>query len=96
MAGHQDTERLQAISDAFNHELPAEWKDEFIRILSEGDQKLIPVVAKLGYQRKGSHRNKFAILSVETHVWQGAKAQEYQDIPSFCNATRRDASALKM
>jgi hypothetical protein len=27
---------------------------------------------------------------------QGTKAQEYQDIPSFRNADRRDASALKM
>ena len=25
---------------------------------------------------KGSHKNKFAILSVEAPVWQGAKAQE--------------------
>jgi hypothetical protein len=45
---------------------------------------------------KGSLKNKFAILSVESPVWQGAKAQEYQDIPSFRNAVRRDASALKM
>ena len=43
---------------------------------------------------KGSHKNKFAILSVEAPVWQGAKAQEYQDISSFRNATRRDASAI--
>jgi hypothetical protein len=27
----EDTERVQAISDAHNHELPAEWEDEFIR-----------------------------------------------------------------
>jgi hypothetical protein len=45
---------------------------------------------------KGSLKNKFAILSVEAPVWQGAKVQEYQDIPSFRNAVRRDASALKM
>ena len=49
-----------------------------------------------GFRDKGSHKNKFAILSVESPVWQGAKAQEYQDIPSFRNATGRDASALKM
>ncbi|MDL1964425.1 MAG: hypothetical protein LWW98_08860 [Deltaproteobacteria bacterium] len=47
----KDAERVQAISDALNHELPAEWKEKFICILSEGDQKLIPVVAKLiGYR----------------------------------------------
>jgi hypothetical protein len=27
---------------------------------------------------KGSHNNKFTILSVGAPVWQGAKAQEYQ------------------
>jgi len=37
-----------------------------------------------------------AILSVEAPVWQGTKTQEYQDILSFRNAVRRDASALKM
>jgi len=45
---------------------------------------------------KGSRRNKFTILGVEAPVWQGAKAQEYLDIPSFRNAARRDASAYKM
>jgi len=41
-------------------------------------------------------KNKLAILSVEAPGWQGAKTQEYQDILSFRNAVRRDASALKM
>jgi uncharacterized protein (TIGR02270 family) len=51
----EDTERVQAISDALNHELPAVWKEEFIRIISEGDQRLIPVAAKLiGYRRLSS------------------------------------------
>jgi len=45
---------------------------------------------------QGSHKNKFAILSVESPVWQGAKAQEYQDIPSFCNIAMPDASVLKL
>ncbi|MCK5507072.1 MAG: hypothetical protein KAI50_00940 [Desulfobacterales bacterium] len=45
---------------------------------------------------QGLVKNKFAILSVDVPVWQGAKAQEYQDIPSFCNVAMRDASALKM
>jgi len=59
----KDTERVQAISDALNHELPAEWKDEFIRILSEGNQKLIPIVAKLaGYRRLPFERELLAAL----------------------------------
>ena len=35
-------------------------------------------------------------LVVEAPGWQGAKVQEYLDIPSFRNAARRDASAAKM
>jgi uncharacterized protein (TIGR02270 family) len=59
----KDTERVQAISAALNHELPAEWKDEFIRILSEGDQKLIPVAANLlGYRRFSSGKELLQAL----------------------------------
>ena len=51
----------------------------------------------MNYQEpKDSFNNKLAILSVESPVWQGAKMQEYQDILSFRNAVRRDASSLKM
>jgi len=32
---------------------------------------------------KGSLKNKLAILSVEAPGWQGAKAQEYQDISAL-------------
>ena len=32
---------------------------------------------------KGSRRNKFAFLGVEAPVWQGAKVQEYPDIPAL-------------
>ena len=35
-------------------------------------------------------------LGAEAPGWQGAKAQEYLDIPRFSNAARRDASADKM
>jgi hypothetical protein len=37
-----------------------------------------------------------AILGVEATGRQGAKTEEYLDIPSFRNATGRDASAAKM
>jgi hypothetical protein len=40
-------------------------------------------------------KNKFTFSSVEAPAWQGAKAQNYQDISSFRNAARRDASALE-
>jgi len=48
----EDTERVQAISDALNHELPTEWKNEFVKKILDGDEKLIPVLANVaGYRR---------------------------------------------
>jgi uncharacterized protein (TIGR02270 family) len=48
----EDIERIQAVSDALNHELPLGWQNEFIRMLSEGDSKLTLISARLvGYQR---------------------------------------------
>jgi hypothetical protein len=37
------------------------------------------------FSTKGSQKNKFAILGVEAPDRQGAKTQEYLDIPSFRN-----------
>jgi hypothetical protein len=48
------------------------------------------------FNGQGLRKNKFAILGVEAPAWQGAKTQEYLDIPSFRNEARRDASASKM
>ena len=79
----KDTERVQAISDALNHELPAEWKDEFIRILSEGDQKLIPVAAKLiRYRRLTSGHELLQALqqnnsqAVSNIIWSIGRVRE--------------------
>ena len=79
----EDTERVQAISDALNHELPAKWKDEFIRILSEGDQRLIPVVAKLiGYRRLSSGKELLQALqqnssqAVSNIIWSIGRVRE--------------------
>ena len=48
----EDVESIQAVSDALKHELPEEWHDEFVRMLSEGDQKLIPILANVfGFRR---------------------------------------------
>jgi hypothetical protein len=44
----------------------------------------------------GSLKNKFAFLGVEAPDRQGAKTQEYLDIPSFRNTAGRDASTSKM
>jgi hypothetical protein len=47
----ENIERVQAISDSLNHELPSEWKNEFIKKILDGDEKLIPVLANVaGYR----------------------------------------------
>jgi len=79
----KDTEKIQAISDALNHELPSEWKDEFIRTLSEGDQRLIPVAAKLiGYRRLSSGKELLNALqqnnsqAVSNIIWSIGRVRE--------------------
>jgi len=48
------------------------------------------------YSNPCTERSKnVEILGVEAPDWQGAKAQEYLDIPCFRNAAGRDASAYK-
>ena len=48
----QDQERVHALSDALNHELPGEWESEFIKMLAADDGKLIPIISTLiGYRR---------------------------------------------
>ena len=48
----EDAESMQAVSDALKHELPEEWRDEFVQMLSEGDQKIIPILANVfGFRR---------------------------------------------
>lgn len=42
---------------------------------------------------KGSLKNKLTFSGVQAPDWQGAKTKEYQDIPCFRNAVRRDAWA---
>ncbi|MBW2664003.1 MAG: hypothetical protein JRD93_19005 [Deltaproteobacteria bacterium] len=48
----EDAESIQAVRDALKHELPEDWQDEFVRMLSKGDQKLIPILANVfGFRR---------------------------------------------
>jgi hypothetical protein len=45
-------ERVQAVSDALKHEFPDGWQNTFLRMLSQGDQKALPILANLfGYRR---------------------------------------------
>jgi len=56
----EDAERMKAMSDALKYELPEEWQDEFLRMISvsvdeilpENKRKVIPIIANLaGYRR---------------------------------------------
>lgn len=63
----KDGERVQAVRDALNHELPISWHSEFIRMLSEGDQKLVPLIAKvIGCQRLTAGKKLLRTLDVTT------------------------------
>jgi hypothetical protein len=47
-----DSEKIQAVADAFKYEFPQDWENEFIQILSQGDKKFIPILSHLvGYRR---------------------------------------------
>ncbi len=63
----EDAESIQAVSDALKHELPEDWHDEFVRMLSEGDQKLIPILANVfGFRRLKAGTALLKALEVST------------------------------
>jgi uncharacterized protein (TIGR02270 family) len=48
----EEAEKLQAIGDALNHELPEAWQNDFIHLLKEENPKLALIIPKLlGYRR---------------------------------------------
>ncbi|MEW6381917.1 MAG: HEAT repeat domain-containing protein [bacterium] len=54
----EDAEKMKAVSDALKYEIPTEWQDEFLRMISEDEswpenkRELIPIIASLaGYRR---------------------------------------------
>jgi len=74
---------VQECLEALDPELPAEWKEEFIRILSEGHQSLIPVAAKLiGYRRLSSGKELLQALqqnnskAVSNIIWSIGRVRE--------------------
>lgn len=59
----EDAEKISAVSDALKYELPASWQNEFIQMLSNGDQKLTPIIARVaGYQRLAVGKELFQAL----------------------------------
>ncbi|MGB5421154.1 MAG: hypothetical protein WBN03_03285 [Desulfobacterales bacterium] len=63
-------------------------------IQSDNHVSIQVLIEQLG-NAKGSQKNKLAIWSVAAPGWQGAKSQEYLDIPMFCKVAGWDASASK-
>jgi len=60
------------------------------------DRKTNLIFSRVISRIKGSRKNKLVILGVEALGRQGVKSPECLDIPRFCNAAGRDASASKM
>lgn len=59
----EDAEKISAVIDALKYELPANWQNEFIQMLSNGDQKLTPIIATVaGYQRLAAGKELFQAL----------------------------------
>ena len=47
-----DGERMQAVRDALKHEFPLGWEDGFLQMLTDGNRKLLPILANLfGHRR---------------------------------------------
>ncbi|MDM8542947.1 hypothetical protein QUF90_17880 [Desulfococcaceae bacterium HSG9] len=86
----QDKQSVQAVSDALNHELPENWHNEFIRLLSEGDAKLVSIVAKLiGYQRMSASEELLLTLpksdpdALPAILWAIGRIPDLQDVQSL-------------
>jgi uncharacterized protein (TIGR02270 family) len=53
----QDKGKITAFTDALKYEMPEEWQNEFIQMLTEGDEKVLTIVATIaGYRRWNAGR----------------------------------------
>lgn len=78
-----DEERIQAISDALNFELPESWQKTFIELLNGEQQKLNPILTKLfGYKRIPAGEGMLKLLQQENSdgilnaVWSMGRIRE--------------------
>ncbi len=59
----EDEESIKAVGDAFNDELPDEWRGDFIGLLGEHNEKLNAILPRLiGYRRIDAGKNLLHIL----------------------------------
>ncbi len=97
----EDEEGIKAVSDALNHELPANWQNEFIHLLSEGDEKLVPILAKLiGYQRLSARKELLQALqksssdALPTILWAIGRHPDLQAIPLLSNYIHHEDESI--
>lgn len=79
----EDTEKLQAVADALNNELPKAWEKDFIGLLQYGNQKLVTILPKLlGYRRIAAGTELLQALqengaySTSTLIWSLGRLRE--------------------
>lgn len=59
-----DPESIQAAGDALKHEAPDTWQNEFIRILSESEPKVVAILTEvLGFRRRGGTTELLKMLN---------------------------------
>jgi hypothetical protein len=97
----EDTERLQAASDALKYEIPPDWENELLRRLAEGDQRLIRVVAEVtGYRRMDAGALLLQALqesdssSLSTIIWALGHVREVNARASLMNYLQHEDEAI--
>jgi len=92
----EDAEKLQAVADALNDELPQAWQKDFIGLLQDGNQKLATILPKLiGHRRiaagaellQALHRN--GTDSTFTLIWALGRLREQQARAPLLNIYRQ-------
>jgi len=79
----EDKEKISAFTDALKYEMPEEWQSDFIRMLADGDDKVIPIVATVaGYRRWNAGRQliqaieKSSAKSMSMIIWALGRIRE--------------------
>jgi uncharacterized protein (TIGR02270 family) len=93
-------ERVQAVSDALKHEFPDGWQNTFLRMLSQGDQKALPILANLfGYRRLQAGTELVQLLratptdSLSRVIWAlGRLREQYARAPLLTYLQHEDTS----
>ena len=79
----EDKEKITAFTDALKYEMPEEWQNEFIQMLTEGNEKIVTIVATIaGYRRWNTGRQfiqaieKSSAESLSKIIWTLGRIRE--------------------